>query len=86
MATALGYSPQVAAFHHIAHAVGHHVLQHYSLFDGVYRDKQSRVDLVLHTELARFDTEFYPFSPEDEQLKNVLIGGKLRPFIVQRMF
>lgn len=69
MATALGYSPQVAAFHHIAHAVGHHVLQHYSLFDGVYRDKQSRVDLVLHTELARFDTEFYPFSPEDEQLK-----------------
>lgn len=69
MATALGYSSQFAAFYHIAHAVGHHVLQHYSLFNGVYRDKQSRVDLVLHTESARFDAEFYPVSPKDEQLK-----------------
>ncbi|MEH8173043.1 hypothetical protein [Aeromonas veronii] len=24
MATALGYSPQLAAFYHVAHAVGHH--------------------------------------------------------------
>ncbi|WED78045.1 hypothetical protein [Aeromonas allosaccharophila] len=35
MATALGYSPQFAAFHHITHAVGHHVLQHYCVFGGV---------------------------------------------------
>ncbi len=35
MATALSYSPQFAAFHHIAHAVGHHVLQHYCVFGGV---------------------------------------------------
>ncbi|MFQ2019339.1 hypothetical protein ACK34I_19515, partial [Aeromonas veronii] len=35
MATALGYSPQFAAFHHISHAVGHHVLQHYCVYGGV---------------------------------------------------
>ena len=35
IATALSYSPQFAAFHHIAHAVGHHVLQHYCNFGGV---------------------------------------------------
>lgn len=40
MATALGYSPQFAAFDLIVLAAGHHVLQHFLCFDGTLPSRQ----------------------------------------------
>ncbi len=42
-------------------------------FGGVYGEKRLQIEMLSHTALARFDTEFYPVSPKDEQLKSTVL-------------
>ncbi|MGL6004906.1 hypothetical protein [Aeromonas sobria] len=42
-------------------------------FGSVYGEKRLQTEIVLHTALARFDTEFYLVSPKDEQLKSTVL-------------
>jgi hypothetical protein len=42
-------------------------------FGRVYGKKRLQIEMVLHTASARFDTEFYPVSPKDEQLKSIAL-------------
>ena len=39
------------------------------------------METACHTDSARFDAEFYPVFPEDEQLKVCLRGVNLKPLI-----